>query len=46
LPFEVDIASLFHRADLHRTRGATLVRRGKELDAVEKPCRVPRSKAS
>jgi DNA-binding transcriptional LysR family regulator len=46
LPFEVDIATLFYRADLHRTRGAMLVRdelvrRGKELDAVEMPCRVP-----
>jgi len=42
LPSEVDVASLFYRGDLHRTRGAmlvrdALVRRGKELDAVQLP---------
>jgi DNA-binding transcriptional LysR family regulator len=45
LPHEVEVAALFHRADLHRTRGATLVReallaRGRELDAVELPLRI------
>jgi DNA-binding transcriptional LysR family regulator len=47
LPFEVDTGALFYRADLHRTRGAMLVkdelvRRGRELDAIEMPCHVPR----
>lgn len=42
LPSEVDVASLFYRGDLHRTRGALLVRdalvnRGKELDALRMP---------
>jgi DNA-binding transcriptional LysR family regulator len=47
LPFEIDVASLFYRVDLHRTRAAMLVhdeivRRGKELDAIEMPVRLPR----
>jgi len=47
LPFEVDVGHLFYRGDLHRTRGAMmvrdeLVRRGKELDAIEMPCGVGR----
>lgn len=47
LPFEVDVASLFYRADLHRTRAAMrvrdeIVRRGRELDAVDMPVRVAR----
>jgi len=47
LPFEVDVGCLFYRADLHRTRGALLlrdelVRRGRELDAIALPCGVGR----
>jgi DNA-binding transcriptional LysR family regulator len=47
LPFEVDTGCVFYRADLHRTRGALLlrdelVRRGRELDALVLPCNVPR----
>jgi DNA-binding transcriptional LysR family regulator len=47
LPYEVEVGAMFHRADLHRTRGANLVReellkRGRELDAVELPLRVRR----
>jgi DNA-binding transcriptional LysR family regulator len=47
LPFEVDVGSLFYRADLHRTRGAIevrdeLVKRGRELDTVEMPLGVAR----
>ena len=47
LPFEVDVGCLFYRADLHRTRGALLlrdeiVRRGRELDAAVLPCGVGR----
>jgi DNA-binding transcriptional LysR family regulator len=47
LPFEADVGCLFYRADMHRTRGALLlrdeiVRRGEELDAVALPCGVPR----
>jgi LysR family nitrogen assimilation transcriptional regulator len=43
LPFEVDVGCLFYRSDLHRTRGALLmrdeiVRRGSRLDAVPMPC--------
>jgi LysR family nitrogen assimilation transcriptional regulator len=42
LPFEVDVGCLFYRSDLHRTRGALLVRdqivvRGTKLDAVPLP---------
>jgi DNA-binding transcriptional LysR family regulator len=45
LPFEVDIGSLYYRADLHRTRAALLVReelirRGRELDRVPMPCGI------
>lgn len=45
LPFEVDIGCFLYRADLHRTRGAMLVRDelarcGRELDAVAMPCGV------
>jgi DNA-binding transcriptional LysR family regulator len=47
LPYEVDIGSVFYRADLHRTRAAMRVRdeivsRGREIDAEEMPVRVPR----
>jgi DNA-binding transcriptional LysR family regulator len=47
LPHEVEVAAMFHRADLHRTRAANLVReeivkRGRELDAVEMPLRIGR----
>ena len=47
LPFEVDTGCLFYRADLHRTRGALLlrdeiVRHGRALDAVPMPCGVAR----
>jgi DNA-binding transcriptional LysR family regulator len=46
LPFEIDTGCLFYRADLHRTRGALLlrdelVRRGRALDALALPCGVP-----
>jgi DNA-binding transcriptional LysR family regulator len=46
LPFEVDVGCLFYRADLHRTRGALLlrdeiVRQGGVLDRVPLPCGVP-----
>jgi len=46
LPFETDVGCLFYRADLHRTRGALLlrdelVRRGHQLDAIAMPCGVP-----
>src|SRR5205814_9700 len=42
LPFEVDVGCLFYRADLHRTKGAMLlrdelVRRGRQLDAIVMP---------
>jgi DNA-binding transcriptional LysR family regulator len=45
LPYEVDQAFLFYRADLHRTRAAlrvkeALLRRGAELDADRLPCGV------
>jgi DNA-binding transcriptional LysR family regulator len=44
LPSEIDVGCLFYRADLHRTRGALLlrdeiVRRGRELDAMVMPWR-------
>ncbi len=44
-PFEVDVGTLCYRADLHRTRGAMLVRdelvaRGRQLAAVAMPCGV------
>lgn len=47
LPFEVDVGCLFYRADLHRTRGALLlrdelVRHGRDLDAITMPCGVAR----
>ncbi len=46
-PFEVDVGSLMYRADLHRTHGAMrvhdeILRRGRQLDAVEMPNGVPR----
>lgn len=45
LPFEIDTGCLFYRADLHRTRGALLLRdelarHGRALDAVAMPCGV------
>ncbi|HEY4242338.1 MAG TPA: LysR family transcriptional regulator [Kofleriaceae bacterium] len=45
LPFEVDTGCFFYRADLHRTRGALLLRdelarSGRELDAIAMPCGV------
>jgi len=47
LPFEVDVGCIFYRADLHRTRGALLLRdelvaRGRRLDELAMPCGVPR----
>lgn len=47
LPFEIDVGCLFYHADLHRTRGAMLLRdelarHGRALDAVALPCGVPR----
>ena len=50
LPFEVDTGCLFYRGDLHRTRGALLlrdelVRRGQALDAIALPCGVDAVKA-
>ena len=47
LPFEVDVGCMFYRADLHRTRGARLLRdelvaRGRRLDEQAMPCGVPR----
>jgi DNA-binding transcriptional LysR family regulator len=47
LPHEVEVAALFHRADLHRTRGATIVRdailsRGAALDASALLLRIGR----
>jgi DNA-binding transcriptional LysR family regulator len=47
LPAEIDVGSLLYRVDLHRTRSAMhvrdeIVRRGRDLDAVETPLRMPR----
>lgn len=45
LPFEVDVGCMFYRADLHRRRGALVLRdeivaHGRELDAIALPCGV------
>jgi DNA-binding transcriptional LysR family regulator len=45
LPFEIDVAHLYYRADFHRTRAALCVRdalaaRGRELDRAALPCGV------
>jgi DNA-binding transcriptional LysR family regulator len=47
LPHEVDVGCLYYRADLHRTRGAVLLRdaivhRGQKLDAIALPHGVAR----
>lgn len=52
LPYELDTAYLFFRADMHRTRAAArvkdaLTRRGRELDeSYDLPCDAPRVSAS
>lgn len=47
LPHEVEVAAMFHRADLHRTHGANVVReelvaRGRALDRVSMPVKIGR----
>ncbi|MEO8700306.1 MAG: LysR family transcriptional regulator [Kofleriaceae bacterium] len=49
LPFAVDTAHLYYRADLHRTQAALRVRdalaaRGRELDRLKLPCGVTSSR--